>query len=402
MITTRSLGAAWIGAGLLAISVVSVGTLSLVLRTPAGVDLVLAGESAGDVPLVMAAPREAHAPKRLSETGLYAADGSIDPRNRLFVPQYELWTDDADKRRFVRLPEGAKIDVSRVDAWRFPRGATFWKEFSWNGHKVETRMIRHTEQGEWVFAAYRWNEAQTEAVLVPAQGERGIFEVKSGSRHSIPAVADCLSCHGSAPAVILGFNALQLSDDRDPLAPHAGPLPSNALTLSTLVSEDRLKPKRPEWVTSPPRVRAEDPVARAAIGYLSGNCGNCHNASGPLARLGFSLLHDVAGPPDAPEPALATAAGALSRFPVPGVPGQARVLEPGHPERSALVHRMASRSPATQMPPFGTTLADRAAVALVRRWIEGLEASGANAAPATASRHRVSGGGDHHGAKANF
>lgn len=298
----------------------------------------------------------------------------------MFAPQYPLWTDGADKRRWVRLPAGARIDVSNPDVWRFPRGTTFWKEFSWNGHKVETRMIRHTAKGEWLFAAYRWNDEQTDAVLVPEAGVRGAYEVRAGRRHSIPGVADCLACHGSSPGVVLGFNALQLSDDRDPMSPHAEMLHSSMLTLSALVREKRLQPARREWVTQPPRIHTEDPVARAAMGYLSGNCGGCHNASGPLARLGFTLRHEVAGAPSAPDPVLATASLTMSRFAVPGVEGPARVLEPGHPERSALVHRMASRQPATQMPPLGTVIVDSAAVVLVARWIEGLGASGASAA----------------------
>lgn len=380
--TTRTRWARWAGAGLFAITVVNagVGTQPLWRWTPAGASLALAGEPGGGAPFAIAAPRDARVPARLSETGLYAEDGSIDPRNRMFAPQYPLWTDGAEKRRWVRLPAGASIDVSNADVWRLPRGTTFWKEFSWNGHKVETRMIRLTSKGEWLFAAYRWNEAQTEALLAPEAGVRGAHEVRAGSRHSIPGVADCLSCHGSSPAVVLGFNALQLSADRDPLAPHAEPLHSSMLTLSDLVRENRVKPRRPEWVTHPPRIRAEDPVARAAIGYLSGNCGSCHNASGPLARLGFTLLHDVAGAPDSPEPALATAARTVSRFAVPGVDEPARVLDSGHPERSALLHRMASRRPATQMPPLGTVIVDSAAVALVSTWIERLGVRGARAA----------------------
>jgi hypothetical protein len=37
--------------------------------------------------------------------------------------------------------------------------ATFWKEFAWDGRKVETRMIRLMANGEWAFATYIWNEA---------------------------------------------------------------------------------------------------------------------------------------------------------------------------------------------------------------------------------------------------
>ena len=312
-------------------------------------------------------------PERLSATGLYLADGSIDPRNRPFVPQYPLWSDGAAKSRWIRLPDGAKIDVSDIDAWQFPAGTTLWKEFAWNGRKVETRMLRAEAGGEWTFATYVWSADQTDATLAPADGVPAAFEIAAGKLHSIPGVADCRACHRSGPAVVLGFNALQLSDDRDPLAPHAEPMQASAITLKDLVREDLLTPPRPDLAARPPRIRAADPVERAALGYLSANCGACHNDRGPLARLGLSLLHQVGGEPDAPERAVASAIGAAGRFKVPAAPADSsRIVAPGQPQHSALLHRMKSRRPSSQMPPLGTVIADDDAIDLVRRWIERL------------------------------
>lgn len=315
---------------------------------------------------------QAGLPRRLSETGLYAAGGGIDPRNAPFSPQYPLWTDGAAKRRWIHLPAGARIDVSDVDAWRFPVGTKLWKEFAWAGRKVETRLLWRTESG-WRFASYVWSADQRDALLAPAAGVAGVLALAGGKQVSIPSRADCLSCHASAPAAVLGFNALQLSDDRDPLAPHAEPLPAGALTLRRLVADGRLDPPRPELAEQPPRIQADEPVARAALGYLSTNCGACHNGAGPLARLGFDLLHKVAGEGWAPEPALETALEATTRYAVPGIPADStRFIAAGAPARSALHYRMASRRPSSQMPPLGTVLADSAAVDLVGRWIAGL------------------------------
>jgi hypothetical protein len=315
-------------------------------------------------------------PSKLSETGLYLADGSIDPRNRPFVPQYPLWSDGAAKSRWIRLPDAAKIDVSDIDVWRFPTGTTIWKEFAWDGRKVETRVMRFVGEGEWIFATYLWNDDQKDALRAPAEGIPAIAEVAPGKRHSIPSLTDCNACHKSSPTAVLGFNALQLSDDRDPLAPNAEPLRAGAVTLQSLAEEDRLAPPRPDLLARPPRIREKDPVARAALGYISANCGGCHNPHGPLARLGFSLLHDVDGDPSSPEPARATAVGATGRYIVPGIPADSsRLVFPGAPEKSALFHRMKSRRPASQMPPLGTVVADQQAVELVRQWIESLGTS---------------------------
>ncbi len=57
-------------------------------------------------------------PKHLRDTGLYAAGSLTDVRsaNLAFTPQYPLWSDAADKRRWLYLPPGKFIDASRPDA----------------------------------------------------------------------------------------------------------------------------------------------------------------------------------------------------------------------------------------------------------------------------------------------
>jgi hypothetical protein len=234
-------------------------------------------------------------------------------------------------------------------------------------------MLWQAAPDGWVFATYVWNAEQTDALLAPEDGVRAAAEVAPGRYHSIPGRGDCALCHRAAPSVVLGFSALQLSDDRDPLAPHADALRPGMVTLASLVDADRFSPPRPEFKLHPPRIRAERPEARAALGYLSGNCGSCHNATGPLAGLGLVLLHDVGGERGAAEPAVLTAVDAPGRFVMPGVvPDSCRLVAAGAPERSALLYRMSSRRPSSQMPPLGTTLPDTAAVRLVRRWIAGL------------------------------
>jgi hypothetical protein len=80
-------------------------------------------------------------PQTLQETGLYSDFETleVDPDHLAFSPQYPLWTDGAGKRRWISLPPGTTIDGSDPDAWRFPVGTRFWKEFSFNGQRVETR-----------------------------------------------------------------------------------------------------------------------------------------------------------------------------------------------------------------------------------------------------------------------
>ena len=311
------------------------------------------------------------APQLLSETGLYTGGGTtqIDSRNRPFSPQYPLWSDGAAKQRWIRLPAGAVIDATNVSRWEFPVGTKFWKEFSFDGRKVETRLLWRVSQERWVFASYAWNEAQTDAVLAPESGIPNVVEVAPGKRHSIPSVADCQSCHVSIRTEILGFDALQLSDDRDPNALHAEALAPGMVTLKTLVDEGLMSPRRTEMVASPPRIPADSPLARTALGYLSTNCGSCHNRESSIASLGL-ILKQTAADTAACTPALATTAGKRGHWVVPEFQEQSRIINPGHPESSALIKRVKSRRPSSQMPPVGTVVADRAAVDLLTSWVQ--------------------------------
>lgn len=336
-----------------------------------------------------AGPEAPVAPALLSGTGLYAGEGTrqIDPRNRPFSPQYPLWSDGAVKKRWVRLPDGAAIDATNMSRWEFPIGTRFWKEFSFNGRKVETRLLWRATADRWVFATYAWNDAQTDAELAPDTGIPNAAEIAPGKQHTIPGIADCRSCHDSARTEILGFDALNLSDDRDPNAPHAEPLAPEMITLRTLMEENLISPRRPELTATPPRIHADSPTARAALGYLSTNCGSCHNRDSSIASLGLILKHTTGAgnrEPDAGS-VIATTVGRRGHWVVPEAQEASRLINPGHPESSAVIRRMNSRRPSSQMPPVGTVIVDRDAVDLLTRWVGELGARSCNPATASAS-----------------
>jgi hypothetical protein len=269
-------------------------------------------------------------PMHLRDTGL------SDPRNLSFSPQYPLWSDGARKRRWIYLPPGAAIDASRPDAWEFPVGTRLWKEFSLGG-PVETRFIERLPDGTWRYATYIWNEAGTDATLAPAQG---IAALPARDGYSIPSEYDCRACHESAAVPVLGFSALQLSSDRDPLAPHADA--RSDIDLDGFVARGLIKNLPP--VASRPRIDASSPIERAALGYLHGNCGHCHNDTETRVPVDLTLAETVAG-------------------------GSAHVLRSLLNVRSQFLARVSSRDPQRQMPPLGTRLIDVEALALIERWI---------------------------------
>jgi hypothetical protein len=318
-----------------------------------------------------AAPAGSRIPERLADTGLYAdfSSATISPQNRSYEPQYPLWTDGAAKRRWVYLPPGKAIDASDPDHWRFPAGTKFWKEFSF-GRAVETRFMEQTEDGEWIFASYVWNENGSDAVLAPEKGVKGVCEIRPGVRHDIPGRYDCLACHEGQPGRVLGFSALQLSADRDPLAPHAVTPASDAIDLDELLARELLA-SFPSRLDRAPRIDAPTPRARAALGYLNANCGHCHSPIRPIAGVDLTLETCLVGGGAGGRQVLGTCLAQRSRFQMPGEAESASGIRivPGDPAHSVLLERMASRIGSVQMPPLGTHLVDDEAVALLTAWI---------------------------------
>jgi len=328
-----------------------------------------------------AQPEPPKAPAKLSQTGLYDGAGRVAPGNLAYAPQYPLWSDGAGKARWIQLPKGTAIDASDEDAWKFPVGTRIWKEFAFGGRKVETRLMWRATEQAWVFASYQWNEAQTDATLVPDKGAAEVAEIRPGKRHSIPSVSDCKGCHDNAGTEVLGFNALQLSPDRDPAAIHAEPLTPGMVTLPALVERGLLKGARKDLLTAPPRIPG-DATLRPILGYLTTNCGSCHRADAPLPYLTLDLRHTARARARGVEPALQTALGQRGQFLIPGESGEGSLLlAPGHPAQSSVIHRMGSRDPDVQMPAIGTLLADTEALQRLEAWIRSL-----NPDPAPATR----------------
>jgi mono/diheme cytochrome c family protein len=327
--------------------------------------LVLAGTFPAGTP--HAAEAVPPLPETLSETGLFAPGTLEIAADKLpYAPQYPLWSDGAAKRRWLYLPPGTRVDATDPDAWQFPPGTRLWKEFGYD-RPAETRYMERLADGSWRFAAYVWDDDGRDARLAPAEGiARLPVREAPGGTYAIPSREDCLACHDTYAVPVNGVGALQLSPDRDPLAPHAGD-DAAGVDLAYLSARGLIDNLPPALLAEPPRIAAPTPEARAALGYLHGNCGHCHNADGPLAALELDLRQPARPGPAATAAILDTLLGYPSEFRLEDI--DTRVV-PGAAAKSLLVARMRSRDPLVQMPPLGTSVSDREAVALVGRWIQ--------------------------------
>ena len=264
------------------------------------------------------------------------------------------------------LPPNTAIDASRIDAWEFPVGTRLWKEFGYD-RRVETRFIERLADGSWRFAAYVWNGEDTDAVLAAEDGAVLPVDAAPAGRYVVPSRSDCLACHEGPSVPVLGVSALQLSPERDPLAPHAEPARNDHANLSNLVASGRLRNLPQRFVEQPPRIVAASPTERAALGYLHGNCGHCHNDAGALTGLDLVLSQQADAAAQSSERTMQSLLGHSSRFRPQGSDSAQRVARDGGTHMLTL--RMKTNNTLARMPPLGVQQVDAEGVALVERWI---------------------------------
>jgi hypothetical protein len=307
-------------------------------------------------------------PEHLSDTGLFVEGSTTEVRPDVlpFSPQYPLWSDGAIKRRWIYLPPGTSIDASRPSAWEFPKGTRLWKEFRLE-RRMETRFIERLADGSWRYATYIWNDDGKEAVLALSGAQLRSY--------AVPSESDCRACHEGPAVPVLGFSALQLSSDRDPLAPHAETLRSDEIDLRALVERGLVRNLPASLIKAPPRINASSPTERAALGYLHGNCGHCHTKSSDASvPIDLLLAQDVADADSTPK-VLRSLLTASSQFRMPGTTTAVPLVSPGKSRDSALPMRMQSRNASVQMPPLGTAIPDSEGLALIARWIDTMSSS---------------------------
>ncbi len=299
-------------------------------------------------------PVEDTFPRRLSETGCFDPTDPTKPAPGL-VP-YDLiaplWSDGAEKRRWLAIPDGATIAVAEDGDFDFPVGSVLVKEFRLGCERVETRLFVRHDDGGWAGYSYAWNAEQTDAELLAA----GDVRTWGDATWEYPSRADCMRCHTAAAGFTLGPELAQL--DRTMRWPNG----SVAHVGSTLAHIGLLSGEATR-VTTLSAPHGDARVDERARSYLHANCSGCHRpgaaGQGSLDfRIGTPLA--VAGLCDAPPEE-----GNL------GVDG-ARIVAPGEPDRSMVAVRMRHQG-AGRMPPVGMRVLDEAGIAVVEAWIESIE-----------------------------
>lgn len=304
-------------------------------------------------------------------------EGNIGDLNPVYgVLPYDLITplfsDYASKKRFVWMPNGTNAsyvnDYSLLD---FPIGTILIKTFLYENvlpagtqRIMETRLQILKESG-WVFANYKWNEEQTEAVFdLSGSFEPVEFEINGVVRnvnYSVPAGSQCLTCHKSDNDVPfpIGMKPQSLNKTFS--------YADGAMNqLQKWEEMGYLQTGYPTDIVSHVDYSDEtEPLELRVRSYLDINCAHCHSETGHCnyRPIRFSFKEsgeDIAN--------LGVCVDAHEVFD----PSLTKIVEPGNADRSILAYRINTLEESLRMPLLARRLNHEEGIALVNEWINSL------------------------------
>jgi uncharacterized repeat protein (TIGR03806 family) len=292
-------------------------------------------------------------PPQLSAFGFF--EGRADQPSARLIP-YELrnplFSDYAEKQRFIHLPAGAKIETGADGKLAFPVGTALIKSFGYpnDGGKLrilETRLLLNRAEG-WVALPYVWRADGSDADL-RVGGTRLPVEFAHGGRkmaisYAVPNKNQCKQCHSSADAIL-------------PIGPFA-----QNLVFPRKGDAEKLLGTKPTLLEAKWDDAKSDTLDQRAQAYLRVNCGHCHAPKGSASNSGLFLdgsAKDAAAYGIGKRPVAAGRASGDLDF----------IIEPGKPERSILVNRMKSTDPGIAMPEVGRAAVHDEGVKLLEEWI---------------------------------
>ena len=309
-------------------------------------------------------------PAKLSDTGIFADVATLSPNPGIeaYQPNVPFWSDHAIKTRWFGLPDLAgTIGYSQDGNFSFPVGMVWVKHFDLEltrgdpgtRKRIETRVLVRNADGAYG-VSYKWNEAGTEAYLVPEAGETFPLSIEvSGSAttqtYEIPSRANCLQCHTPVAGHALSFNARQLH--REGLL--AGRYGNQ---LDTLRLASYLSGPAPDLAAFAPLAGADDATSSLEFrvrSYLAVNCVACHQPGGSAPSTWDAR----------PELTLENSGLIRGLANRPGNDSANRLVVPGDPARSILLSRIEATNGFTRMPPTGSHVLDAQAIELVNAWI---------------------------------
>ena len=316
---------------------------------------------------------ETPAPK-LSDYGLIGRGGRPAARLTAYALNTPLFSDYAEKQRFLYLPPGTHARYRSAGVLAFPIGAALVKTFAYSAdfrrpandlRLLETRLLIRRSDG-WVARTYVWNPEQTDAVLKRAGARLDVdfIDVAGRARHvdyAVPNQNQCKECHQLDKTLTpIGPKARNLNGDFGYAAGRENQIVHwSRLGLLTGAPSPARTPRTARWDDT------TQPLAARGRAYLDANCGHCHQPRAIASNSGLFLNLEETRP---------TALG-IGKHPVAAGRGSGDLsvgVIPGHPEASILAYRMASTEPGVMMPELGRSLVHEEGLALIQAYIRAM------------------------------
>jgi uncharacterized repeat protein (TIGR03806 family) len=288
-----------------------------------------------------------------------------------------LFTDYAEKARFVWMPKGTSATYNKDESLDFPDGAILIKNFyyhnDYNNQKkgkriVETRLLIKYKD-KWETLPYIWNEAQTEATFEPVGGNFKIeyLDAKNSKQtinYSVPNKNQCKNCHNiKNVAMPIGPKVRNLNHEYKYTEGSKNQLEkwTEYGYLTGYVKEENINNKLAKWNDV-----HSGTLEERAKGYLEINCAHCHRAEGSANTSGLFLLLSEKNPES----------WGIMKSPVAAGKGSGdRMYDvvPGKPEESILTYRMESTDLEAMMPELGRSTVHKEGVELIKQWIANMK-----------------------------
>lgn len=344
---------------------------ALILTLVVLASLAIPAQAVSDAAILATAP-----PKQLSEFAFFQDLPKQMPASgvvpfRLATP---LFSDGAEKFRFVYVPKGQAAKYDPVEAFDFPVGAALVKTFAFPAdyrkpneklRLIETRVLLHRADG-WSAWAYLWNDQQSDATLKIAGAKVAVSTIDGSGvpvsfDYSVPNKNQCKACHAfNGKITPLGPKARNLNTDYAYASGAENQIAHwIAAGLLSAAPGPAEIPAAADWRD------AAVPLDKRARTWLDVNCAHCHRAEGPASNSGLFLTAGETIP---------VRYGVLKRPAAAGKGSGDREFDivPGKPDRSIMTYRVESTVPGVMMPELGRHIADPDAVKLLADWIASL------------------------------
>lgn len=345
---------------------------------PSNGDVLACSFGAGNIRRLVVESAPGSFPGTLSATNLFADLTDLAPAPSLLPYEVNLpfWSDHAIKSRWFTIPTAlGTMTWSRDGAWTFPNGQIWVKHFDMEmtrgtpatKKRIETRVFVKNSTGAYG-VSYQWNDAGTEAYLVPDAGaEFDLSIIVAGSptvqRWNIPSRTQCITCHTPQAGHALSSDTRQFN-----LTNTIRGFTGNQLTLLQNAGYFANSPGSPNLL--PRHLRPDEtayPVEARVRSYLAVNCAYCHKAGGTALPSAWDGRHELALEATGLINGNASNNGGSTLNKLISVTGNASV----DTARSIVLNRVAVANGFTRMPSIGSNVTDQTNVDLLTEWIVG-------------------------------